>query len=90
MQYEVWSMNAYLTYQYLESAASQGKVRLLIDAFVFRYFDNFEKRCTPFYYGGCEGNRNRFDSQEDCKKSCPAEFLQNDVCQMEQVLIKSL
>ena len=20
------------------------------------YFDNFEKRCQPFYYGGCEGN----------------------------------
>ena len=19
------------------------------------YFDNFEKRCMPFYYGGCEG-----------------------------------
>jgi hypothetical protein len=19
------------------------------------YFDNFEKRCMPFYFGGCEG-----------------------------------
>ena len=21
------------------------------------YFDNSEKRCMPFYYGGCEGNQ---------------------------------
>ena len=38
----------------------------------------------PFYYGGCEGNLNRFDSQGDCQRSCPSEFLQNDVCQMKQ------
>lgn len=41
-----------------------------------RYFDNSEKRCMPFYYGGCEGNGNRFDTLEDCQKSCPSEFLQ--------------
>eukprot|EP00095_Tigriopus_kingsejongensis_P009815 maker-scaffold239_size242058-snap-gene-1.22 protein:Tk09815 transcript:maker-scaffold239_size242058-snap-gene-1.22-mRNA-1 annotation:"Papilin" len=48
------------------------------------YFDNSEKRCMPFYYGGCEGNGNRFDSLEDCQKSCPSEFLQADVCQLPE------
>ncbi|QQP38133.1 Papilinlike, partial [Caligus rogercresseyi] len=48
-------------------------------------FDNFEKRCVPFYYGGCEGNDNRFDDLESCQMSCPKEFLQSDVCKLPQV-----
>ena len=60
------------------------KFETRIKSLFCRYFDNFEKRCMPFYYGGCEGNLNRFDSQGDCQRSCPSEFLQNDVCQMKQ------
>jgi len=27
-------------------------------------------RCEAFYYGGCEGNENRFESAEDCESQC--------------------
>jgi hypothetical protein len=50
------------------------------------YFDNFEKRCMPFYYGGCEGNGNKYESEEACKESCPSEFLQADICKLDKVV----
>ena len=61
-------------------------VNLILPSFVNRYFDNSEKRCMPFYYGGCEGNDNRFDTNEDCQRSCPSAFLQSDVCQQPLVV----
>ncbi|XP_063161528.1 amyloid-beta precursor protein isoform X1 [Candoia aspera] len=34
------------------------------------YFDVTEGKCAPFFYGGCGGNRNNFDTEEYCMAVC--------------------
>ena len=36
------------------------------------FFDNKMKKCREFIYGGCSGNKNRFNSLKDCQKQCPS------------------
>lgn len=41
------------------------------DNYVIKYtYDAKERHCKAYYYGGCGGNENRFDSQEDCESVC--------------------
>ncbi|XP_042806609.1 collagen alpha-3(VI) chain isoform X6 [Panthera leo] len=34
------------------------------------YYDADTKSCARFWYGGCGGNENRFNSQKECEKVC--------------------
>jgi len=34
------------------------------------YFDSETQQCSPFIYGGCRGNNNRFDTIEECEETC--------------------
>ncbi|XP_017477436.1 PREDICTED: protease inhibitor-like [Rhagoletis zephyria] len=33
-------------------------------------YNSEKKACEQFFYGGCQGNDNRFDTKEECEKIC--------------------
>ncbi|XP_048201077.1 tissue factor pathway inhibitor [Perognathus longimembris pacificus] len=44
-------------------------------AFMRKFFFNiFTQQCEEFIYGGCGGNKNRFDSLEQCKENCIPDY----------------
>ena len=34
------------------------------------YYNPIQRECTPFNYGGCRGNENRFTTRDDCMAMC--------------------
>lgn len=44
-------------------------------AFLRNYFFNSStQQCEEFIYGGCGGNKNRFETLEECKKTCVVDY----------------
>lgn len=50
---------------YLEKDA--GPCKLYITKW---FYDQGNNKCIRFFYGGCNGNLNRFDTQEECETRC--------------------
>lgn len=41
------------------------------DGWVVRYFYNdTTSQCERFWYGGCDGNKNNFESEDECDDRC--------------------
>lgn len=40
------------------------------DYIVKWFYNDTAEACDRFWYGGCDGNDNRFDSQEECLEHC--------------------
>ncbi|XP_044011690.1 papilin isoform X3 [Aphidius gifuensis] len=49
------------------------------------YYDQSENRCMPFYYTGCGGNSNNFESREACETDCPPK-IEQDTCLLPALL----
>ena len=50
--------------------------RLPVDAgrctgyYIRFYFNSAKNTCEKFVYGGCGGNRNRFETRRECRRTC--------------------
>uniref|UniRef100_A0A8C8S6V7 BPTI/Kunitz inhibitor domain-containing protein n=1 Tax=Pelusios castaneus TaxID=367368 RepID=A0A8C8S6V7_9SAUR len=34
------------------------------------FYNSTSRQCELFIYGGCQGNRNRFEAEEECLQAC--------------------
>lgn len=46
------------------------------------WYDSKDGVCKEFYYGGCEGNSNRFASRQECETNC---WNSQSICSLPQV-----
>ena len=43
------------------------------------FFNATSRKCEEFRFGGCEGNANRFDSEEECQDYCGCELAEKNI-----------
>ena len=76
-----------LTFTLVDSSQVRSTVYLINRAKMpAYYFDKASRTCRLFFYGGCGGNENRFDTIGDCMAACDIDGAAmrsfRDVCQI--------
>lgn len=46
------------------------------------WYDKIDGVCKQFYYGGCDGNLNRFNSKKQCERNC---WNSQDICMLKKI-----
>ena len=46
---------------------------------VYFYFNEASRECVGFYYGGCDGNPNRFETRIQCEMTCKLSALERSI-----------
>lgn len=61
-----------LFYTFLDQSVCKlsREVGMCRAAFKMWYFDSQANKCENFVYGGCGGNANKFQSEDECKQAC--------------------
>lgn len=44
------------------------------------HFAQSDNKCMPFYYSGCGGNDNNYDSENSCAEKCPPTIGEELMC----------
>lgn len=44
---------------------------------VLYFYNSTANRCQRFWYGGCDGNDNRFNTEDECKEKCSGSRTEN-------------
>jgi len=51
------------------------------------FYDAASGECKSFVYGGCQGNKNRFGTKEECEKKCIERGQKRiDICNLPKVI----
>ncbi|XP_029372903.1 papilin-like isoform X2 [Echeneis naucrates] len=61
--------------QYTESCEVEPQVGPCKAAFHHWYYNSKTKKCEPFIFGGCRGNKNNYISKESCMETCSVSIL---------------